>query len=199
VGNPQIIDLVDISAAQRIAANRRGVAFLGDVNMAGDQGKPIVGLEWLAGYTPAPLSRTELRVGQVWYLTEHPLNLFEVVSFKGEHIMCVVWVAGLKPGVAGVIGRGGLVHMTEANRCAGAGGGSEMLIRSLVDGARGSRRLVFLSEERHCKGGVTGCTILGSRGRVPDSGRNWSPPPLLEELSRIAGQADQIYTDGSFS
>ena len=106
VGNPQVIDLVGVTAAQRIVANRRGVSFLGEVNMVGDRGVPVVGLEWLAAYPPAPLTRTELRVGQVWFLAESPSQLLEVISFNGVHIMCVVWVAGPRPGSTGGIGRG---------------------------------------------------------------------------------------------
>ena len=113
--------------------------------------------------------------------------------------MCVLWEVGYKPGSKGPLGRGGKVHMTEANLSCGAGGGAALSFTSLVEGASGTRRLVFLSEERHYRGGITGCTILGSRDRFPDPGRIWTPPALLNELSQVATIASEIYTDGSFS
>ena len=190
VGNPQIIDIPGVSVDQRVAASRRGVSFLGEVCMVGDADPVVPGLEWMSSLPPAPLSRIEIRVGQVWHLAEQPLHLFEIISFRKEVVCCMVWDSGLKPGSGGELGRGGYVHVTEANRCRGAGGGTDFPIDTLVGAARGLRRLIFLSEDRHHRDGVTGCTILGSRSRVPDSGRIWSPPPLLEELSRMARQSD---------
>jgi hypothetical protein len=198
-GNPQIIDTPSVSVEQRLCASRMGVSFVGDVHMVGDTEPPLPGLEWVRLCQPAPLSRIELRVGQIWFLAERTQNLFEIISFAEGAVMCVLWEVGYKPGRKGLLGRGAKVHMTEVNLSHGAGGGVPLTIASLVEGARGTRRLVFLSEERHYRGGVTGCTILGSRERCPDPGRVWSPPTLYNELMQVAGISSEIYTDGSYS
>ena len=176
--NPQIIDTPAVSVEQRLSANRMGVSFVGDVHMVGDTEPPLPGLEWIRSLRPAPRTRVELRVGQIWYLSERNRHLFEIISFLDGDAMCVLWEVGHKPGSKGLLGRGGKVHMTEVNLSCGAGGGIAIPIITLVDGANCFRRLVFLSEERHYRGRVTGCTILGSRDRCPDRGRSWTQPPF---------------------
>jgi len=154
-------------------------------------------MEWVLDENPAPRSRIELRVGQVWSFANGLNVLHEVVGFADNDVIYVSWLPGKTGGTEESIHRGGFVHLDESNFCHGAGGGQRMPVEGFVHPRGGVAKLVFLSHERHHSAGITWCTVMGSRQRHPCCPRTASASPLWTKLQQMAVRATAVFTDGS--
>ena len=125
-GNPSMPEVIGNSdTTRREMASLRGVGHLAEIHMVGDSELPIPGMEWVVDENPAPRSRIELRVGQVWSFATGPNVLQEVVGFIDNDVVVVTWSPGKTSDKEDVICRGGKVHLGESNFCHGAGGANE--------------------------------------------------------------------------
>ena len=196
-GNPSMLDLLGVGNVQRReAASLRGIGSLAEICMVGDVNPPAVpGMEWVTEFPPAPLSCIDLRVGQVWSFANRNERLFEILGFlPGDRLSYITWAPVLSQTGVRV---GDTVCLDEENFCQGAGGPRSLDTATFLHEMGGQAVLVFLSQERHWKAGVTVATVLGSRVRHPARARVNPPPDLWDRLLEMAGSTSQIYTDGS--